>query len=306
MTRAAALLLGLGMLLGATPAWADPPRPTTASVSRPGATPAPRGPRERTGRRAAARTPPPPPTLSVGFANNGGLMHGRRLEEGPSVRYLPNRPLHWGTDELVGLLQRVARSLHGRFALKLTVGDLSAREGGLVGQHRSHQSGRDADLAFFMRAAPARGSDRPGRNVDPDDYYIFTGDGRSLNGAYVFDDARNWALVAALLTDRTVRIERIFVSSPLRARLLRQARAVGASDALVNLAANTLVQPANVQPHNNHFHVRIACPDGDRQCRDGVWARPPARRRQMATRTARTTTRAAGARPSAARRPTAR
>lgn len=230
-------------------------------------------------------------------------MHGRRLEEGPTVRYLPNRPLHWGTDELIGLLQRVARRLHGRFALKLTVGDLSAREGGLVGQHRSHQSGRDADLAFFMRAAPARGSDRPGRNVEPDDYYIFTGDGRALSGAYVFDDARNWALVAALLSDRTVRIERIFVSSPLRARLLRQARAAGAADALINLAAETLVQPANVQPHNNHFHVRIACPEDDRQCREGVWSRPPARRRHVAGRTA---TRAAGARPAAPRRASAR
>ncbi len=204
-------------------------------------------------------------------------MHGRRLEEGPTVRYLPGRPLHWGTDELVGLLQRVARAVHGRFALRLTVGDLSARDGGVVGHHRSHQSGRDVDLAFFMRAAPARGTTRPGRPVDPDDYYVFGPDGRSLNGAYVFDDDRNWALISTLLTDRLTRIERIFVSSPLRSRLLRHARSLGVSDALVTLAANTLVQPANVSPHNNHFHVRIACPSADRPCREGVWFRAPRR-----------------------------
>jgi len=225
----------------------------------------------------------------VGFANNGNLQNARLLAEGPALRYLPGRPLHWGTDELVSLLQRVSRSLHARFAIRLTVGDLSARDGGAVGHHRSHQSGRDADIAFFIRTAPPRGTTRPGRPAEPDDYYIFGADGRSEDGRWVFDDDRNWALVSALLTDRTTRVERIFVSSPLRSRLLRYARAMRVNEALVNQAANTLVQPANVSPHNNHFHIRIGCPDSDRPCREGVWQpvpRPLRRGRAVAARRA--------------------
>ncbi len=222
------------------------------------------------------RIPPPPPTTSVAWPNHGTLDHGRRLASA-DCRTLPGRTLQWGTDELVSLLERTAAKMRQQFRVPLTVGDLSAREGGAVSRHRSHQSGRDADIAFFARTNPARGESRP---VTLYDYVVFDRNGRSLDGSLRFDTERNWALVTALLTDHHVRVERLFVSTPLRALLLQHARAVHASQALINLAANTLVQPARVSPHDNHFHVRIACPAGDRQCHTGVWLppRPPRRR----------------------------
>lgn len=234
----------------------------------------------------------------MGFPNHGALVNARLLSEGASVRYLPGRVLHHGTDELVGLLERTGRAMQRRFALRLTVGDLSARGGGLVGRHRSHQSGRDADLAFFMRTAATRG---PGRPVEPDDYKVFDRNGRSLDGQHVFDLARNWALVQTLLTDRLVRVERLFVSTPLRALLLNHARSVNASPAIINLAANTLVQPARVSPHDNHFHVRIVCPQGDRRCLTGVWQPAPRRRVMPRRRPSRAPTGFGGPRRSNAR-----
>jgi penicillin-insensitive murein endopeptidase len=221
------------------------------------------------------------PSASLGWPNHGALDRGRHLVASDSLRILPGRVLQWGTDELVGLIERAAARLKRRLQAPLTVGDLSARAGGQIARHRSHQSGRDADLAFFARSVPPRGGG-PSRSVPPVDYVVFDRNGLSLDGTLRFDTARNWALVQALLTDPRVRVERIFVATTLRALLLQHARASGASSRVVTLAANTLVQPARVSPHDNHFHLRIACSGGDRQCHTGVWLPPPPRRRRVA------------------------
>ena len=219
------------------------------------------------------------PSASVGWPNHGSLDRGRHLAASDTVRILPGRVLQWGTEELVGLLERTAARLKRSVQAPLTVGDLSAREGGPISRHRSHQSGRDADLAFFARAEPPRAASRP---VAVTDYVTFDRDGRSLDGALRFDTARNWALVQALLTDPRVRVERLFIATTLRALLLQHARATHAPRRLVDLAARTLVQPARVSPHDNHFHLRIVCRAGDRQCHTGVWLPPPPPRRRAA------------------------
>ncbi len=237
----------------------------------------PRAPSSR-GVRTSGRAARPrlPPSASLGWANSGTLVHGRHLTEGEGVRFMPGRVLHWGTEELVGLLERVGASMRRRFNARITVGDLSAEHGGLVARHRSHQSGRDADVGLFARHATARGAGAP---ADLDDYVSFDANGRSLDGRYVFDTARNWALVEELLTDRRVTVERVFISAPLRARLLAHAREHGVEQSLIDRAALTLLQPRGVSPHDNHFHVRIGCPDGDAQCREGVRLRRVIRRR---------------------------
>jgi penicillin-insensitive murein DD-endopeptidase len=228
------------------------------------------------------RNPPRPrATTSVGWPNHGTLEAGRHLAASDSVRILPGRVLQWGTDELVGLIERSAARLKRMVRAPLTVGDLSARAGGRISRHRSHQSGRDADIAFFARSVPRRGPSRP---VAPEDYVVFDRAGLSLDGTLRFDTARNWALVQTLLTDPRVRVERLFVATTLRALLLQHARATHVSPRIVALAANTLVQPARVSPHDNHFHLRIACPSGDRPCRTGVWLPPPPPRRRAPAR----------------------
>lgn len=268
LVRSRSLLPGWLCLLGALLVGA--PEATSQTARRP----------SRRATSARPQRPALPPSASLGWANSGNLEHGRLLREGDAVRFLPGRPLHWGTDELVGLLERAGASMRRRVGARITVGDLSARHGGPVGRHRSHQSGRDADVCFFARHATARGAGAP---VELDDYVSFDRAGRSLDGRYVFDVARNWALVEELLTDRRVSVERVFVSAPLRLRLLQYGREHGASESLLTRAALTLLQPRGVSPHDNHFHVRIGCPDDDAACRDGVH-RPRVIRRRNAAR----------------------
>ena len=52
----------------------------------------------------------------------------------------------------------------------------------------------------------------------------------------------------------------IFIASPLRARLLAYAERLGAPARTRLRAAELMQQPHGTLPHDDHFHVRIACP----------------------------------------------
>lgn len=236
--------------------------------------------RVATTRRAHAR----PPTFSMGYANGGALRNGVALRESRSVRFLPGRPHHYGTEELLSLLRRAAERVRQDHGGRLTVGDLSDHDGGPIGHHASHQSGRDADLAFYV-------TDPRGRPALASDYVSFDGRGLPLaGGALRFDVVRNWALVESLVSDPVVRVEHIFVSNPLRTMLLTHARTRNVSSALISRVQLAMHQPVHALPHTNHFHVRIACPSGDSQCVAGVRTRPrprrPVLRRQASNRAA--------------------
>lgn len=259
-----AVIALITVVLAVTVTYADPRRPSTARATRD----------HGRGNHQLA-------SASCGYANRGRLDHGRLLRESTSVRYLPGRTAHYGTDELVGLLERTARRLNRRYRARLTVGDLSPRAGGPSARHRSHQSGLDADLAFFARRVTRRGVGAP---VDANDYVSFDHRGRNADQTLEFDTERNWALVESLVTDPRTRAARLFISSPLRALLLHWARAHGAPPEAIERAANTLVQPARVSPHDNHLHVRIGCPSGDSACRDGVLPRRENTARHTQTR----------------------
>ncbi|RMG97288.1 MAG: murein endopeptidase [Deltaproteobacteria bacterium] len=183
------------------------------------------------------------------------------------------RGYRYGTDELVAAVRRAAAAVRRAHpGAVLGVADLSPPHGSAAPYHRSHQGGRDVDLLFYV--VDARGRPRP----PPADMVRFGGDGRPRDegaGPLRFDDARNWALVEALLTDPSIRVQWIFVSRPLADRLLDHGRRIGRPAWIVALARAVLHQPRGSPPHDDHFHLRIYCPRSDRAlgCEDAgpVW-----------------------------------
>lgn len=228
------------------------------------AAPAPR--RVHSAARAHGRTARVDPGVSLGSPTEGHLNGGMHLETQPYLRISPAHTagdVRWGVAQLVQAIDRAARLVHDKHPdAVLTVGHLSRRGGGDIESHHSHESGRDADIQFYMR-------DRAMRPLLSDHYLAFRADGTTPQwpGAH-FDDARNWELVKALLTDPRARVMRIFVSEPLKQRLLDEARRQRAPGWLVARASQALMQPKGALPHDNHFHLRIACPFGMRQCID--------------------------------------
>jgi penicillin-insensitive murein endopeptidase len=219
--------------------------------------------------------------VSIGSPTDGHLVGGSHLTEAPYLRIIPvyaGSDVRWGLDSLVGMIDHSARAVRHQFPdAVLSVGHLSRRGGGDIDRHASHESGRDADLGFYIRG-------QTGHPLYSDHMVSFRGDGTapSWPGAF-FDDARNWALVASIAQETHARVTYLFVAEPLRARLLAYAAHVGASPAVRNRAAELMVQPRGSLPHDDHFHVRIACPAGMTACVE-LPTRPKIARSMMAMR----------------------
>ncbi|WP_437733125.1 penicillin-insensitive murein endopeptidase [Sorangium sp. So ce1335] len=208
-----------------------------------------RAQRGGTGAEADERKP-----LAKGAPNRGRLTGAVRLR---SSRHLKVRrgARAWGLPVLVKALRRAAFQVakkHGDSAL--LVGDLSARTGGALDGHNSHQTGRDADVGFYVVNSKGK-TLRTERFVAFDD----KGDAIGLPGAR-FDDKRNWALVEALLQDRQAGVKYLFVTDALRARLLAYAAKKRVPAELRARAAAAMMSPRDADLHNDHFHIRIACP----------------------------------------------
>ena len=219
---------------------------------------------------------------SVGTAQNGALQGGLPVTESPALRVLPQtrtRGFFWGTAELVQLLEKSADAVAEAYpGSQLRLGNLSKEGGGDIAPSHSHNSGRDADVLFFA-------FDRNGSDAAPANFVHFDDNGLSDSpdpGRWEFDTARNWALVRRWLTDPQVVVQWIFVSVPLRNRLLDYALRERETESLRDRAKHVLVQPRDSSPHADHFHIRIACPGNDRPgCIDGFGQTAHAREAQV-------------------------
>ncbi len=232
---------------------------------------------------AVATTPAPaviPMGRSVGSPTEGHLIGGAHLDAAPYWRVVPAYSagdFRWGLGSMVGMLDRSARAVRRQFPdAVMSVGHISRQGGGELDRHASHESGRDADVQFYVK-------NQANQPVYADHFVAFHGDGTapSWPGAH-FDDARNWALVAAWLNDPSTHVSHIFVATPIRARLLAYAARMGVAEALRDRAAVTMVQPHGSLPHDDHFHVRISCPANMQGCIENPTARAVARTHRRA------------------------
>ena len=200
---------------------------------------------------------------SVGAPNAGTLENGAHLLESPFVRYVGGYAgdSHYGVRELVEGIEHAAHEVKRRYPdAVLGIGQLSRRDGGEIDRHHSHESGRDGDLAFYL-------VDAFGKAVQRDRFYLIGPDGRAPSDPKLhFDDGRNWALISALVNDPRMRVTHIFVVNYLRTRLLAYGARVAASPALRQRIAEVLMQPRHALPHDDHFHVRVACPWSSGKC----------------------------------------
>jgi len=201
-------------------------------------------------------------SVSLGNTSSGRLIRAARLPmRGKHHAVLPRwrrRRTNYGTDELIALVKHAAR----RVALAypgsvMMLGNLSQKSGGDLRWSQSHNAGRDGDIAFYLR--------RGRRYVAPTALVKVGPRLRStrLRGAR-FDVRRNWALLKALLTHKTIEVQWIFVARYLKVVLLKHARAHRESAALLARADKILRQPTDSLSHNDHFHVRIYCSGDDR------------------------------------------
>ena len=198
------------------------------------------------------------PARSVGAPNRGRLEGAALLKQSKHLKQREGAH-SWALPQMVSLLHHaagaVARKHKGSVML---VGDLSGKTGGHIDRHGSHQTGRDADVAFYM--ANSKGKPIPmKRFIAFDD----AGNARDVPGAH-FDETRNWAMVEALLKNKSANVRYLFITNGLKARLLAHAQKKHAPKELIERAAAAMMSPPDADRHDDHFHVRIACPESMR------------------------------------------
>lgn len=196
---------------------------------------------------------------SVGEPWSGRLQHPAALPAGEG--YFIRRPYRaFGTQTTVDLIQRaIAETLDGYpDEHVLAIGDLSAESGGLITQHRSHQSGRDVDIGLYYLEQPAG---------YPANFVTATED--NLDCAATFKLLSSFLATAdddggVLMIFLDFEVQGILyrwgldngISESRLARIFQYPHGRGSSDGLVRHVPN----------HDNHMHVRFKCPAADTAC----------------------------------------
>jgi penicillin-insensitive murein endopeptidase len=203
---------------------------------------------------------------AVGTTSKGLLSGGGHLPaEGEHFRFYHSWDRRYGSLALIGMIERAAAQVAEEHAGSvLSVGDMSAKNGGFISGHSSHRSGRDVDFAFFRSEINGRRADRSPAMIRFDRFGAGVKDGK----AYLFDTERNWCLVEALITDPKAQVQWILVSDGLKALILEWALDNDRAIEIVRRAVNVLHQPSDSAAHDDHFHVRIYCDPADAYCQD--------------------------------------
>lgn len=199
------------------------------------------------------RADPTLPARSVGTASKGHFVEGMpMLDDDAWVVRDPARA--WAMPHTVRRLVAGMRHVAQRYpgASIMMIGDMSRYGGGRMRPHRSHQSGRDADVTYYSLGG-----------AQPKNQFW---DARSAD----FDVARTWALFRYWLQRDWA--EFIFADRSVQKMLADYAYNVGEDPAFVQRVfeiegggMRSIIRHA--PGHANHFHVRFRCLDDDEECK---------------------------------------
>lgn len=196
-------------------------------------------------------------SFPIGTPNNGSLENAECLpEEGEGYMQLFRDVEHiWGTFPMIDMIEKaaadVARKYPGRD--RLQVEDISAKNGGDIDPHGSHENGQDVDLEFFKA---------DGVEHNPKAKHQYYADPMVINGQLSpnFDVERNWELMKAL--HRHGNVQKVFVDKVLKNELCRYAKS--RNDYAKNI--EVLRSLRHEENHQDHMHVRLRCPKNAPKC----------------------------------------
>jgi len=195
--------------------------------------------------------PFPGPSHAIGGAANGCLSGGQSLpQSGPGWDVLrPSRNRYWGTPDLLAFLKD--RAQRARDYGTILIADMAQPRGGrMPSGHGSHQTGVDVDILYRLANAPL--SDKERAEPVMDSVVLPTG---GLNPKLW--GAKQTELLHLFASDQ--RVERIFVNPAIKVALCKSVKG----------ERSWLRRLRPWWGHDEHFHVRIACPVGDVDCQSG-------------------------------------
>ncbi len=200
-----------------------------------------------------ALTPADVQARSIGFYSRGCLAGAKALPvDGETWQVMRlSRDRNWGHPALLAFLERFSKKAAAEGIWPgLLVGDMSQPRGGpMLTGHASHQIGLDVDI--WLTPMPDRRLTRAERE-EMSAVNMVSEDGLSVDPAHW--TPRQGEIIKAAAEEPEV--ERIFVNAAIKKALCQ---------AYKGQAWMRKVRP--YWGHNYHFHVRLACPKGEEECR---------------------------------------
>lgn len=182
--------------------------------------------------------------MSLGAPSSGALINAVPM---PTSEWWELVDAHhaWGTQETIDYLRAAIERVHREFpgSPKLYIGHISARHGGHLRPHISHQAGRDVDISFFYK--------------NPNIGWYARAHAGNL------DTARTWAFIKALVEETDV--EMILMDHSLHKPVRDHALELGEDPTWV--AQLFQGQSGKLRPiirhapgHATHLHIRFYSP----------------------------------------------
>ena len=189
---------------------------------------------------------------SVGKPNKGRLVNGIQLQPGVGFSVRSSK-YAWGTDLTIREINQGFAKMKRKYpnAPDVLIADLSSRKGGRLKDHKSHQSGRDADIVFYQKNGTANRFKKTTTKT--------------------LDVKKQWALFHIFISSGHV--DFIFVDYGLQKVLYQEAKKRGATDGYLD---EVFQYPKGKhhrsgiirhEPgHADHFHIRFGCSSDDSRC----------------------------------------
>ena len=203
--------------------------------------------------------------VSIGKPNAGKLVGGIQLPASPLyIRRTPR--LMWGSSQTISNLQQAVAAFRQDvdYDGELILSDISAREGGLLNPHKSHQAGRDIDIwlptikGVYKKKYLNSGGEKPRRPMFEEvDWYAV------------------WGLVRALI--RTGAVQYVFLDWRYQEFVYRAAVEMGATEEELDEWIQWPRPRASSKgifrhslDHLSHIHVRFLCAPWEPDCKGAV------------------------------------
>jgi len=209
---------------------------------------------------------------AIGAPDRGCLAGAARLPlAGPGYEVVrPERLRYFGHPDMIDFVEGLARRAQAAGLPLLYVGDMAQPRGGPIipSSHRSHETGLDVDLWFTLGA---QYSPTVTKQETPDPRSMLAAGGQHVDPARF--GSNQMTLLRFALADP--RVDRILVNPAIKLALCHGF--AGASWFGTDWLHRLQPWPA----HDDHFHVRLRCPETSRSCEsrapvpDGDGCAPP-------------------------------
>ncbi|HAZ13208.1 MAG: hypothetical protein A2X86_16105 [Bdellovibrionales bacterium GWA2_49_15] len=201
--------------------------------------------------------------IPLGHPNKGRLEFGRNLsrlikENSEILRSVSPIEFQYGTSQMAAALLEIGTWGSALQRVPVWIGDISKKQGRKLAQHLTHQRGLDADIAYLVHVPKMTGHRfNKFHNRFTEQFGLQGKLGEN------FDLEANYQLLGHIVAE--LEVTSVYVGCGIYDALETHDK-----KQTVSIMKNIFAQKG----HEDHFHLRLKCPQGVPQCSNNWWTDP--------------------------------